>query len=77
MTSTAPEPGPRGLRTDRNHSEGATGVSFATISIVGGYIITHFGYAPLFLSGGAFSLIGTALFWAYFGGKHKEKGEST
>ena len=27
MTSTAPEPGPRGLRTDRNHSEGATGVS--------------------------------------------------
>jgi predicted MFS family arabinose efflux permease len=55
-------------------TEASTGVSFAATSIASGYVITNYGYAPLFLAGGALSTVGTLVFWAYFRDKDVEKG---
>ena len=45
--------------------EMAAGLSFALISLVGGYIIVGYGYPATFLLGGALTLAGTILFGVY------------
>lgn len=46
--------------------EMAGGLSFATIALVGGYVIANQGFSALFLMGGGLSLFGTYLFWVWF-----------
>lgn len=45
--------------------EMAAGFSFAIISLLGGYIIVHFGYDATFMLGAVVTLAGTVLFGAY------------
>lgn len=52
--------------------EMAAGLSFALISLVGGFIIVRYGYAAAFLLGGALTLAGTIMFGLYV----KAKGET-
>jgi MFS family permease len=47
-------------------TEMSAGISFALITFAGGYVITWLGYQALFLIGAALTLVGTAIFWAYF-----------
>lgn len=47
-------------------SEMASGVCFTLISLVGGQIIAHYGFPPLFIMGTVISLLGTGLFWVAF-----------
>lgn len=47
-------------------SETSAGVSFALTALIGGQMITHFGYPLLFSLGSVLGLVGTAIFWAYF-----------
>ena len=42
------------------------GISWALMSVGGGYAITLFGYRPLFLAGALSSALGALLFWGYF-----------
>ncbi len=46
--------------------EMAAGLSFAGMALSGGYIITAFGYQPLFLMGAGLTVIGAFAFGAYF-----------
>ena len=46
--------------------EMAAGLSFAAMGLGGGYLITAWGYSPLFLVGAGFSAMGGLIFWTYF-----------
>lgn len=46
--------------------ETAGGLSFATMALLGGYIIANQGFGALFLFSAAFTLFGTFLFWIWF-----------
>ncbi len=46
--------------------EMAAGLSFASMALSGGYMITALGYQPLFLLGAGLTIIGAFAFWAYF-----------
>lgn len=48
-------------------SEMTAGLSFALMALIGGQIIVSQGYTMLFLLGAGFSLLGTFIFWGYFG----------
>ena len=57
---------PPGLRaTMTGAGEMAAGLCFALMSLLGGYMIVHFGYPSAFLLGGAFTLAGTVLYGFY------------
>lgn len=56
---------PRVRPTVNGIQEMAAGASFTITSLVGGQLITLFGYAPLFLSGSVMGLLGTFLFSVY------------
>ncbi len=57
---------PERLRSIMNGvNEMAAGLSFAAISLVGGYIIVNFGYAAAFVLGAAITLLGTLVFGIY------------
>lgn len=57
---------PERLRSIMNGAnEMAAGLSFAAISLAGGYIIVHFGYSAAFVTGAAITLLGTLVFWGY------------
>jgi MFS family permease len=43
-------------------AETATGLSFASLALVGGYLIANLGYSALFLTGAALNLMGTMIF---------------
>lgn len=63
---------PERLRAIMNGAnEMAAGLSFATISLVAGYLIVHFGYGVAFVTGALVTLLGTLIFWLYmqFGGR--------
>jgi MFS family permease len=46
--------------------ETAGGLAFAMMAWLGGIMIARLGFAPLFLTGAALTLVGTALFWLWF-----------
>jgi MFS family permease len=46
--------------------ETAGGLAFAMMAWLGGIMIAKLGFAPLFLTGAAVTLVGTALFWLWF-----------
>ncbi|GIV78407.1 MFS transporter [Litorilinea aerophila] len=46
--------------------EMAGGLSFAAMALVGGYVIAHYGYPPLFLLSAGLAFLGTVTFWRYF-----------
>jgi predicted MFS family arabinose efflux permease len=46
--------------------ETAGGLAFAMMAWLGGIMIAKLGFAPLFLTGAALTLVGTALFWLWF-----------
>lgn len=48
-------------------SEMTAGLSFAGMALLGGYIIVREGYIALFLCGALLTLVGTTVFWGYFG----------
>lgn len=48
-------------------SEMTAGLSFAVMSWWGGFLIVNQGFQALFLVGAAGTLLGTLLYWAYFG----------
>lgn len=57
---------PERLRSIMNGAnEMAAGLSFAAISLAGGYIIVHYGYSAAFVTGAVITLLGTLLFWLY------------
>ncbi len=57
---------PPHLRGSMNGAgEMAAGLSFAMISLIGGYMIGVFGYSMLFVTGAAITLMGTLLLWGY------------
>ncbi len=58
--------GRRWQSTQNGVSEMASGVTFAGLTFLGGFWITDYGYAPLFMSGGILSALGALLFWAAF-----------
>lgn len=63
---------PERLRAIMNGvNEMAAGLSFAAISLAGGYIIVRFGYSAAFVTGAVITLLGTLIFWLYvqFGGR--------
>ena len=59
MEAVAPEQ--RTLMSGAN--ELANGLGFAIIGLGGGYIITAFGYRPLFLLSACLTAVGTLVFW--------------
>jgi predicted MFS family arabinose efflux permease len=44
----------------------ALGLSYFTMSLGGGYVVTALGYPSLFLAGAGMTAVGALLFWAYF-----------
>jgi MFS family permease len=57
---------PERLRAIMNGAnEMAAGLSFAAISLAGGYIIVRFGYGAAFITGALITLLGTLIFWLY------------
>ena len=57
---------PERLRAIMNGAnEMAAGLSFATISLLSGYIIVHYGYGAAFITGALITLLGTLIFWLY------------
>jgi MFS family permease len=63
---------PERLRAIMNGvNEMAAGLSFAAVSLAGGYLIVHFGYSAAFVTGALITLFGTLIFWLYvqFGGR--------
>ena len=57
---------PPQLRGSMNGAgEMAAGLSFATVSLIGGYMIASYGYLALFVTGALLTLAGTLLFWGY------------
>ena len=44
----------------------ASGLSFSSISLVGGYMVPALGYHSLFLLSAALTALGTIIFWSYF-----------
>ncbi len=53
-------------------SEMTAGIAFAGMALLGGYVITHFGYTTHFLLGAGFVILGSLLFALYF---RKPRGE--
>lgn len=57
---------PPHLRGSMNGAgEMAAGFSFAATSLLGGYLITSWGYSALFFTGAMLTLAGTVMFWGY------------
>lgn len=57
---------PPHLRGSMNGAgEMAAGLSFATVSLLGGYLIAGYGYSTLFVTGSLLTLAGALLFWWY------------
>jgi predicted MFS family arabinose efflux permease len=57
---------PDRLRSIMNGAnEMAAGLSFALVSLLGGFIIVTFGYSVTFLMGAAMTLAGTIIFGVY------------
>ena len=42
------------------------GISWAAVSLGGGFMIARLGYQALFLASAGLTALGTMLFWAYF-----------
>jgi MFS family permease len=53
-------------------SEMAAGLSFAMLALAGGFIIVAGGYGPLFLTGAAFNLLGTAALVLFLYIRHRQ-----
>lgn len=57
---------PPRLRGSMNGAgEMSAGLSFASVSLLGGYLITSYGYSTLFIVGAMLTLAGTVTFWWY------------
>jgi predicted MFS family arabinose efflux permease len=54
--------------------EMAAGISFAMMAFGGGYLISQFGYPPLFLTGAGLSALGTLILWTYLRRPKQEIG---
>ena len=49
----------------------ANSVSYAVMALAGGYLVTAFGYRPLFLTGAGLTVAGTLFFWIYTVRRHR------